>query len=99
MGDIRFPVDDWLVNPKKYSRGYIQMGLGLKFPTGNFKYEYYFHTSDSTKVLGPVDQSIHLGDGCRLLLDSGMNAFRYMTSLGEAMVGDDLGIFCLWNLK
>ena len=63
MGDIRFAVYDWLINPKKYSRGNIQVGLGLKFPSGDYKYEDYFHTSDSTQALGPVDQSIQLGDG------------------------------------
>ena len=34
----------------------------MKLPTGDYKYQDYFH-SDSTRVLGPVDQSIQLGDG------------------------------------
>ena len=37
--------------------------LGLKLPTGNYQYEDYFYRNDTTKVLGPVDQSIQLGDG------------------------------------
>jgi hypothetical protein len=32
-------------------------------PTGNFEYQDYFYKADGTTVLGPVDQSIQLGDG------------------------------------
>lgn len=63
LGDIRFAAYAWLWNPKKMPRGNVQVGLGIKLPTGDYKYQDYFHTSDSTKVLGPVDQSIQLGDG------------------------------------
>ena len=38
-------------------------GWELKLPTGDYKYQDYFYKNDSTKVLGPVDQSIQLGDG------------------------------------
>ncbi|HJW18362.1 MAG TPA: hypothetical protein VJ499_14625, partial [Flavisolibacter sp.] len=31
--------------------------------TGDYRYQDYFYKNDSTKVLGPVDQSIQLGDG------------------------------------
>src|SRR5258708_37538614 len=44
-------------------RGNVQVGLGLKLPTGSYNYMDYFHVTDSTKRLGPVDQSIQLGDG------------------------------------
>ncbi|MBY0348026.1 MAG: hypothetical protein K2W79_07185 [Hydrotalea flava] len=63
VGDIRFAVYRWLFNPDKFSKGNLQAGLGLKLPTGDYRFQDYFHTSDSTKVLGPVDQSIQLGDG------------------------------------
>src|SRR5258708_5828142 len=44
-------------------KGNVQVGLGLKLPTGTYNYQDYFRLTDSTKRLGPVDQSIQLGDG------------------------------------
>lgn len=63
VGDIRFTVLRWMIDPAKMSKGNIQFGLGIKFPTGDYKYQDFFHNTDSTEVLGPVDQSIQLGDG------------------------------------
>jgi hypothetical protein len=62
-GDIRFAVYSWLLDPVKMPKGNIQVGLGLKLPTGAYNYQDYFKTSDSTQTYGPVDQSIQLGDG------------------------------------
>lgn len=62
-GDIRFAVYRWLLDPAKMPKGNIQVGLGLKFATGDDNYQDYFKTSDTTKTFGPVDQSIQLGDG------------------------------------
>ena len=61
--DIRLAVYAWLLDPVKMPKGNIQVGLGLKLPTGTDDYQDYFKTSDSTKTFGPVDQSIQLGDG------------------------------------
>ena len=63
LGDIRATVYKWLLDPVVYKKGNIQAGLGLKLPTGDFRYQDYFIRNDSTKVLGPVDQAIQLGDG------------------------------------
>jgi hypothetical protein len=63
LGDIRFTVYKWLLDPAVNKKGNIQAGLGLKFPTGDFRYQDYFVRNDSTKVLAPVDQAIQLGDG------------------------------------
>jgi len=63
IGDIRIAAYRWLLNPSKHSRGNVQVGLGLKLPTGDYKYQDWFHTSDTSMALGPVDQSIQLGDG------------------------------------
>ncbi len=62
-GDIRFAVYRWLLDPVRMPKGNIQVGLGIKLPTGNDNVQDYFKTSDSTKTYGPVDQSIQLGDG------------------------------------
>lgn len=63
VGDIRFAVYTWLWDPGHYHKANVQVGLGIKLPTGDYRFEDYFHTSDSTRILGPVDQSIQLGDG------------------------------------
>ena len=63
LGDIRFAAYYWLVDPIKMSKANVQVGLGIKLPTGDYRYQDYFWRNDSTKVLGPVDQSIQLGDG------------------------------------
>ncbi|HXB93702.1 MAG TPA: hypothetical protein VNU70_01045, partial [Puia sp.] len=62
-GDIRVAVYRWLLDPVKMPKGNLQVGLGLKFATGDDNVQDYFKTSDSTKTFGPVDQSIQLGDG------------------------------------
>ena len=66
-GDIRFTAYRWMFDPATSHKGNLQVGLGIKLPTGNYEYTDYFHKlsasgGDST-VIGPVDQSIQLGDG------------------------------------
>jgi len=63
LGDIRFTLSKWLLDPAVNNKGNIQAGLGLKFPTGDYRYQDYFTRNDSTKVLAPVDQAIQLDDG------------------------------------
>lgn len=63
IGDVRLTAYKWLLDPAAMHKGNVQLGLGIKLPTGDYKYQDYFHVNDSTKVLGPVDQSIQLGDG------------------------------------
>jgi hypothetical protein len=63
LGDVRFSVYKWLLHPSKNLKGNIQAGLGIKLPTGDYKYQDYFYKSDGSQVLAPVDQSIQLGDG------------------------------------
>ena len=63
LGDVRLAAYYWLLDPMKAAKGNVQLGLGIKLPTGDYKYQDYFYKNDSTKVLGPVDQSIQLGDG------------------------------------
>jgi hypothetical protein len=63
LGDIRIAAYRWLLDPASSMKGNIQTGLGIKFPTGDYRYQDFFYKNDSTKILGPVDQSIQLGDG------------------------------------
>ena len=67
LGDFRLTVYKWLLDPATNKKGNIQVALGLKLPTGDFKYQDYFHRKTSTgadsTVIAPVDQALQLGDG------------------------------------
>jgi len=63
LGDVRFAAYYWLVDPAKMTKANVQVGAGIKLPTGDYRYQDWFVKNDSTKVFGPVDQSIQLGDG------------------------------------
>jgi hypothetical protein len=65
LGDVRFAAYRWLLNPEKSIKGNIQLGLGIKLPTGDYNYKDYWYNvgPNGAKELRPVDQSIQLGDG------------------------------------
>ena len=42
IGDMRLAAYYWLFNPAKSAKGNIQMGLGVKFATGDYRYQDYF---------------------------------------------------------
>ena len=75
LGDIRVTAYRWLMDPKKSKNFNLQGGLGVKLPTGNYRANDYFITSTTgSRVLGPVDQSIQLGDG-GLGINTELNGF------------------------
>lgn len=63
IGDVRFSAYRWMFDPKTSHKGNVQLGLGIKLPTGNYNYMDYFYKKADSSVLGPVDQSIQPGDG------------------------------------
>lgn len=63
MGDIRIAAYRWLLDPVRHMKMNVQAGFGLKLPTGDYRVQDFFIKSNGTKILGPVDQSIQLGDG------------------------------------
>ncbi|MDD2792709.1 MAG: hypothetical protein PHD73_05990 [Sediminibacterium sp.] len=63
LGDIRLAGYVWVTNPSKFRRFNLQAGLGIKLATGDYRYTDRFYTNTGTRVVGPVDQSIQLGDG------------------------------------
>lgn len=63
IGDLRFSAYRWMLDPQTSHKGNIQLGLGIKLPTGNYNYLDYFYKKADSSVLGPVDQSIQPGDG------------------------------------
>ena len=63
LGDVRLAAYYWVADPVKASKFNLQLGAGIKLPTGDYRVQDYFYRNDSTKLLGYVDQSIQLGDG------------------------------------
>ena len=63
IGDLRFSAYRWMFNPATSHKGNVQLGLGIKLPTGVSDYQDYFYKKPDSSVLGPVDQSIQPGDG------------------------------------
>lgn len=63
IGDARISVYRWMFDPARSLKGNLQLGLGIKLPTGDYRYQDFFWRNDTTSLLGPVDQSIQLGDG------------------------------------
>lgn len=62
IGDVRITAYKWLWNTTVSHRGNVQLGLGLKLPTGDYKYQDYFYKSTG-KIIAPVNSTIQLGDG------------------------------------
>ncbi len=63
IGDARFAAYRWMFDPAKSHKGNVQLGLGIKLPTGNYNYQDYFFKKADSSIIGPVDQSIQPGDG------------------------------------
>ena len=63
MGDLQVVALKWLLKPSIKQNGNIQVGLGIKFPTGDYKKQGYFYRNDTTRVLSLLNPSIQLGDG------------------------------------
>src|SRR6185503_1090718 len=63
IGDARFSAYRWMFDPAKSHKGNIQLGMGIKLPTGNYNYQDYFFKKADSSIIGPVDQSIQPGDG------------------------------------
>jgi hypothetical protein len=88
IGDTRFTAYKWLLKPSAKQKGNIQLGLGLKLPTGAYNYQDYFYRNDSTKVLAAVNPSIQLGDGGTGIITElntfyNLNAARTITLYGN----------------
>ncbi len=63
IGDARLTGYYWIFDPKKEPKGNIQIGLGLKAPTGDHNVQDTFLTANGTTTVRAVDQSIQPGDG------------------------------------
>jgi hypothetical protein len=78
LSDVRISVYKWLFDVTQAHRGNIQIGLGLKFATGDYRYQDYFHRPQGT-VVAPVNFTLQLGDGGTGITTE-INAFYTLTS-------------------
>lgn len=79
IGDLQFIVNKWLLRPSEKQRGNIQLGVGIKFPTGDFKKQGYFYRNDTTRILSLLNPSIQLGDGGTGIITT-LNTFYFLGS-------------------
>jgi len=77
MGDLQFIVNKWLLKPSVRQRGNIQLGLGIKFPTGDYRKQGYYYRNDTTRILSLINPAIQLGDGGTGFITQ-LNTFYYI---------------------
>jgi hypothetical protein len=65
LADARAAVYRWMLDPTKHANFNIQLGVGIKFATGDYNVKDYWYNvgPGGTKELRPLDQSVQLGDG------------------------------------
>ncbi|MEP0714301.1 MAG: hypothetical protein ABJC55_20465 [Algoriphagus sp.] len=64
FGDMRIGAGYWLLSGEKAQKGNTAIGLGIKFPTGDYAATSTFYKGlESVPTEQTVDQSIQLGDG------------------------------------
>ncbi len=64
FGDMRIGAGYWLLSGEKAKKGNTAIGLGVKFPTGDYAATSTFYRGEeATPTEMTVDQSIQLGDG------------------------------------
>ena len=63
LGDVRLVATGWVVDPNENPPGNLNLGLGVKSPTGDYRVTSDFHTADGQVIRRPVDVAAQLGDG------------------------------------
>lgn len=63
IGDINATGTLWLAAPSRHPTGNVQVGLGIKAPTGSHDLARDFFAPDGSVSQEPVTQTLQLGDG------------------------------------
>lgn len=63
VGDINALGTLWLASPSRHPTGNVQLGLGIKAPTGSHTLARDFFGPDGSVSQQPVTQTLQLGDG------------------------------------
>jgi len=62
VGDLRLLANAWVFSPSEHPNGNINLGLGLKFPTGDDRATDDYYTTSGV-IIRPVDIAAQPGDG------------------------------------
>lgn len=63
LGDVRFSVNYWLLDPQTAHKGNVMVGLGIKTKTGSYTATDDAPQTDGTTKNVVMDQAIQPGDG------------------------------------
>jgi hypothetical protein len=81
LGDLTFTGRYWVLDPLKHARGNVQVGLGLKLPTGAADDTAYYPTLGGVWSDKAIDQSAQPGDGGVGLLFDTQGYWRFGRSM------------------
>ena len=63
LGDLRLIGSTWVFKPGDHPNGNVNLGIGVKFPTGEYRATDDYHLANGTTILRPVDIAAQPGDG------------------------------------
>ena len=63
LGDVRLIGSAWVFKPDHHPNGNINLGIGVKFPTGDYRATDDYHLANGQTALRPVDIAAQPGDG------------------------------------
>ena len=82
LGDLTVTGRYWLLDPLKHARGNVEVGLGLKMPTGSADDTAFYPTLNGAWSDKAIDQSAQPGDGGVGMLFDAQGYWRF----GKSMV-------------
>ncbi len=63
LGDLRLVGSTWVFKPRDHPNGNVNLGIGVKFPTGEYRATDDYFLANGQTTLRPVDIAAQLGDG------------------------------------
>jgi hypothetical protein len=63
LGDMRLVGNGWLLSPPEHPNGNVNIGIGVKFPTGDARATDTYFTKTNGPIIRPVDIAAQPGDG------------------------------------
>ena len=63
LGDVRLVGTAWLLSPREHPDGNVNLGIGVKAPTGDYRATDTYYTAGGQPLLRPVDIAAQPGDG------------------------------------
>jgi hypothetical protein len=63
LGDVRLTATTWVFKPSDHPNGNVNLGLGVKFPTGDYGATSEYYQANGQPTPRPVDIAAQPGDG------------------------------------